>query len=87
MFLSQQMYNNPQAYNYLANMWSNYQQMSYNGLSTLISENPAAKKPTEELSYGKNIPQVVNSNFNTEGLKYDLKELQPKPVVENPSSS
>ena len=53
-------------------MW-NYQQMGFNGLQALITENPVGPKKPED--------KGVNGGFTNE-----LKEIQQK-AVENPSSS
>ena len=78
-------------------MWTNYQQMNYNGLQSLISTdgsqiNNQMIKPVEENGNFNNNNNNANLaiNSNTMALKYEINELQNgnplKAVVENPSS-
>lgn len=84
MLLSQQMYN-PQAYNYLANMWTNYQQNPNftGGLQSLVANDG---QPHINNMIPMKLPEN-GQNFNNNGNgSNSANTIGLKPVVENPST-
>lgn len=77
-------YYNPQSYNYLATMWTNYQQMNLAGRLQCLVTDPAGIPQT----MGPNPVEHDSLGFNGNNTTQELDaNKNSQTIVENPSSS